>query len=61
MACLLRSFWKAAFVTLYNPITIVIGIINFHVPLFRYDRRSWHDMLSRTYVIDAKQSPPPSA
>jgi uncharacterized RDD family membrane protein YckC len=56
MACLLRSFWKAAFVTLYNPLTIVIGLINFHVPLFRYDRRSWHDMLSRTYVIDAKQS-----
>ena len=56
MACLLRSFWKAAFVTLYNPLTIVIGLINFHVPLFRYDRRSWHDMLSRTYVIDAKQN-----
>lgn len=56
MACLLRSFWKAAFVTLYNPLTIVIGLVNFHVPLFRYDRRSWHDMLSRTYVIDAKQN-----
>lgn len=61
MACLLRSFWKAAFVTLYNPLTIVIGLVNFHVPLFRYDRRSWHDMLSRTYVIDAKQSLPPLA
>lgn len=57
MACLLRSFWKAAFVTLYNPITIVLGIVNFHVPLFRNDRRSWHDMLSRTYVVDAKSAP----
>lgn len=57
MACLLRSFWKAAFVTLYNPLTLIVGLINFHVPLFRYDRRSWHDMLSRTYVIDGKQSP----
>jgi hypothetical protein len=61
MACLLRSFWKAAFVTLYNPITLVIGLINFHVPLFRYDRRSWHDMLSRTYVTDARKSLPPKA
>lgn len=54
LPCLLRSFWKAAFVTLYNPITLIIGVLNFHVPLFRHDRRSWHDMLSRTYVVDAK-------
>jgi hypothetical protein len=61
MACLLRSFWKAAFATLYNPITIVIGLVNFHVPLFRHDRRSWHDMLSRTYVVDAKKPAAPKA
>lgn len=61
MACLLRSFWKAAFVTLYNPITIVLGIVNFHVPLFRHDKRSWHDMLSRTYVVDARSAPLPKA
>lgn len=59
MACLLRSFWKASFITLYNPITIVIGIINFHVPLFRHDRRAWHDMLTRTYVTDTKKLAPP--
>jgi len=41
-------------VALYNPITLIIGVLNFHVPLFRHDRRSWHDMLSRTYVVDAK-------
>ena len=61
LACLLRSFWKAAFVALYNPITLVVGILNFHVPLFRHDRRSWHDMLSRTYVVDAKTTSAPKA
>lgn len=53
--CLLRSGWKAAFFALVNPITLVLGIINFHVPLFRRDRRAWHDMLTRTYVVDDRK------
>ncbi len=51
VGCLLRSAWKAAFFTLPNPITIVLGIINFHLPLFRRDGRTWHDLWSKTQVV----------
>ncbi len=54
LSCALRSAWKSSFIALYNPFTAVLGIINFHVPLFRKDRRSWHDMFTRTYVVDSK-------
>ena len=51
MGCLLRCAWKAAFFALPNPITMILGIINFHVPLFRRDCRTWHDLWSRTQVV----------
>lgn len=51
-SCILRSAWKGAFITLFNPITSILGIINFHIPLFRKDRRAGHDMLTRSYVVD---------
>ena len=54
LSCILRSAWKSAFINLLYPITSILGIINFHVPLFRKDRRSWHDMFTRTYVVDSK-------
>ena len=54
MSCILRSAWKSSFIALANPFTALLGIINFHVPLFRKDRRAWHDMFTRTYVVDNK-------
>ena len=51
---LLRSAWKAAFFTLPNPLFMLLGIVNFHVPLFRRDKRAWHDLWTRTQVVDNK-------
>ena len=56
LASLLRSAWKAAFFTLPNPLFMLVGIVNFHVPLFRRDKRSWHDLWTRTQVVDNKLS-----
>jgi uncharacterized RDD family membrane protein YckC len=49
---LLRSAWKAAFFTLPNPLFMLLGIVNFHVPLFRRDKRAWHDRWTRTQVVE---------
>jgi uncharacterized RDD family membrane protein YckC len=54
LPALLRSAWKAAFFSLPNPFFMVLGIVNFHVPLFRRDKRTWHDLWTRTQVVDAK-------
>jgi hypothetical protein len=54
LAALLRSAWKAAFFALPNPLFMLLGIVNFHVPLFRRDKRAWHDLWSRTQVVDNK-------
>ena len=54
LASLLRSAWKAAFFTLPNPLFMVLGIINFYVPVFRRDKRTWHDLWTRTQVVDNK-------
>ena len=54
LASLLRSAWKAAFFTLPNPFFMLLGIVNFHVPLFRRDKRAWHDLWTRTQVVDNK-------
>ncbi len=54
LPALLRSAWKAAFFTLPNPFFLLLGIVNFHVPLFRRDKRAWHDLWTRTQVVDAK-------
>ncbi len=56
LAALLRSAWKAAFFTLLNPFFMLLGIVNFHVPLFRRDKRAWHDLWTRTQVVDNKLS-----
>ena len=49
---LLRSAWKAAFFTLPYSIFMLIGIVNFHVPLFRRDKRAWHDRWTGTQVVE---------
>ena len=53
---LLRSAWKAAFFTLPNPFFMLLGIVNFHVPLFRRDKRAWHDRWTRTQVVEDRGS-----
>lgn len=55
LAALLRSAWKAAFFALPNPFFMLLGIVNFHVPLFRRDKRAWHDLWTRTQVVDGKR------
>ena len=52
LRALLRSAWKAAFFTLPNPFFMLLGIVNFHVPLFRRDKRAWHDRWTRTQVVE---------
>ena len=54
LPALLRSAWKAAFFALPNPLFMLLGIVNFHVPLFRRDKRAWHDLWTRTQVVDGK-------
>lgn len=49
---LLRSAWKSAFLCLPNPLFTLLGIVNAHVPLFRKDRRAWHDLWTRTQVVE---------
>ena len=52
LPALLRSAWKSAFLCLPNPLFTLLGIVNAHVPLFRKDRRAWHDLWTRTQVVD---------
>ena len=68
-AALSRSALKAIFITLpifnlnqpivlnvYLAMLILLGIVNFHVPLFRRDKRAWHDLWTRTQVVDERQA-----
>lgn len=52
LPALLRSAWKAAFLCLPSPLFTLLGIVNAHVPLFRKDRRAWHDLWTRTQVVE---------
>ena len=52
LPALLRSAWKTAFLCLPNPLFTLLGIVNAHVPLFRKDRRAWHDLWTRTQVVE---------
>ena len=54
---LLRSAWKAFFFCSPNPFMLCIGVIDAHVPLFSQTRRAWHDMISRTIVVDENTCP----
>ncbi|MDR2981353.1 MAG: RDD family protein [Puniceicoccales bacterium] len=54
---LMRSGWKSIFYCSASLPLLIIGVIDAHVPLFNIRRRSWHDMLSRTEVIDACTDP----
>jgi uncharacterized RDD family membrane protein YckC len=52
-----RSGWKALFFCSSNVICLLIGIIDAHIPFFSATRRSLHDMLTHTVVLDATRSP----
>jgi uncharacterized RDD family membrane protein YckC len=54
---LLRSGWKSIFFCSANPLLLLIGAIDAHVPLFNRRRQSWHDMITHTEVIDASLAP----
>jgi uncharacterized RDD family membrane protein YckC len=56
---LLRCAWKSFFFCSANPVMLLIGVIDAHIPLFNRTRRSWHDMFSRTIVVDENTSPLP--
>lgn len=52
-----RSGWKAIFFCSSSLPLLLIGIIDAHIPLFNKRRRSWHDIFSRTEVVDASTDP----
>lgn len=54
--CMMRSACKSACFALPNPLITLVGIINFHIPLFRHDRRTWHDLWTKTQVVDLSKS-----
>lgn len=54
--CLLRSAWKGMFLWFPSPIISLLGLINFHLPLFRKDNRAFHDLATFTQVVDGRTS-----
>lgn len=54
MGCLLRGAWKGIFCCFPNPLVSVVGLVSFHLPLFRKDGRSLHDLATFTQVIDSQ-------
>lgn len=54
--CILRSAWKAILLWFPNPVIGLLALVNFHVPLFRRDRRAFHDLATFTQVIDGRDS-----
>jgi len=50
--CLLRSAWKGMFLCLPSPLVNLVGLIGFHLPLFRRDGRALHDLATFTQVVD---------
>lgn len=56
---IIRSGWKAMIVGgSLNPLTLVFAIVDAHWPLFNPLRRSLHDLMCRTLVLDARFDPP---
>lgn len=55
---LVRNGWKAMAVATLNPLALFFGLLDVHWPLFNPLRRTLHDYLSRTLVLDARFDPP---
>jgi uncharacterized RDD family membrane protein YckC len=52
--CLLRGAWKGMFLCLPSLLVNLVGLIGFHLPLFRKDGRALHDLATFTQVIDGR-------
>ncbi len=52
--CLLRGAWKGMFLCLPSILVNLIGLIGFHLPLFRKDGRALHDLATHTQVVDGR-------
>ena len=52
--CFLRGAWKGIFCCFPNPLVSLVGLVGFHLPLFRKDGRSLHDLATFTQVIDGQ-------
>jgi len=53
--CLLRSAWKGMFLCLPSLLVNLVGLISFHMPLFRKDGRALHDLATFTQVVDGRE------
>lgn len=53
--CLLRSAWKGMFLCLPSLLVNLVGLVGFHLPLFRKDGRALHDLATFTQVIDGRE------
>lgn len=53
-SCLLRGAWKGIFCCFPNPLVSIVGLVSFHLPLFRKDGRSLHDLATFTQVVDSQ-------
>lgn len=54
---LVRSGWKAMCVGSISPLMMLFAVVDAHWPLFNPLRRSLHDLMARTLVIDARFEP----
>jgi uncharacterized RDD family membrane protein YckC len=52
--CFLRGAWKGIFCCFPNPLVSLVGLVGFHLPLFRKDGRSLHDLATFTQVVDGQ-------
>ena len=52
--CFLRGVWKGIFCCFPNPLVSLVGLVGFHLPLFRKDGRSLHDLATFTQVVDGQ-------
>lgn len=56
LGCLLRSAWKGMFLCLPSILVNLVGLVGFHLPLFRKDGRALHDLATFTQVVDDRAS-----
>lgn len=52
--CLLRGAWKGMFLCLPSLLVNLVGLVGFHLPLFRKDGRALHDLATFTQVVDGR-------
>lgn len=55
---LVRNGWKAMGVVSLHPLAMLFAVLDAHWPIFNPLRRTLHDYLSRTIVLDARFDPP---